>query len=232
MSEKTENSTPNIVPTDEPKVPVQSAIPLSLQDYAEDLAGANITFEKIATPSGGATYFEIEGHDQPLSVLRGVILRHHLTNLRFEGDYDGSDNAPVCVSNDGICGMHRETGEVIECATCPYNQFGSGKDGGKECQNRRTLYFLLEGEELPRIISIPAGSLAEFSKLQLKTLVLKKNIKDMVVDIRLVKKKSSKNIDYSQYTFTYVGNVADLPEERQQVISDAMVLVKWAGSQA
>ena len=50
------------------------------------------------------------------------------------------------------------------CAKCRYNQFGSGESGGKACKNRRRIYILREGEVFPVLLSLPTGSLKEFTR--------------------------------------------------------------------
>lgn len=50
------------------------------------------------------------------------------------------------------------------CATCKSNQFGSGEGQSKACKNRRMIYVLMEGELFPMVLSLPTGSLKEFTK--------------------------------------------------------------------
>ena len=50
-------------------------------------------------------------------------------------------------SHDGKQGVERETGEIKDCALCPYNQFGSD-DKGKACKNVHRVFILREEVEV------------------------------------------------------------------------------------
>jgi hypothetical protein len=90
-----------------------------------------------------------------------VIVLHHPSYAYYSNPTPVPGTRPDCASRDGISGITTEGGELISCATCPYNQFGSGikADGsasrGKACKNAWTLYMLREGELLPTMIKIP-----------------------------------------------------------------------------
>ena len=88
-----------------------------------------------------------------------------------------------------------------ECAKCPYNQFGSGENGAKACKNRRRIYLLREGEIFPMILSLPTGSLKDFSRYLMRQ--LSKGNKSNMVVTRFSLKKATNNsgIAYSQAQF-------------------------------
>lgn len=72
------------------------------------------------------------------------------------------------VSNGGVAG----TGvEQVECRTCPYNQYGTGRvfrpqssEKGKANTNQRVIYVLMEDRMLPVALVIPPTSLTAFDK--------------------------------------------------------------------
>jgi hypothetical protein len=117
-------------------------------------------------PSGTITAWPVKAtsDDQRPSMveaLEGVIVLHHPSYAYYSNPDPKPGVRPDCVSRDGVAGITTEGGEMISCATCPYNQFGTGvkSDGspsrGKACKNGWMLYMMREGEILPTMIKIP-----------------------------------------------------------------------------
>ena len=133
----------------------------ALEDAATDLAGLQLTFDRIKIPAGGSTAFEIPGDGDEMEMakeVKGVILLHHPAYAYYTEKYSGGSNPPDCGSFNGIQGTGNPGGA---CASCPYNQFGSGEGQSKACKNRRMLYILMENELFPMVLSLPTGSLKE-----------------------------------------------------------------------
>lgn len=137
----------------------------SKEDLADDMAGMQLSFQRVKIPAGGALQFEIPG-DDPESpdyarVLEGVILYNHASCAFWpEGsEYDENTN-PLCSSIDGIIGIGEPGGA---CATCSFNAWGSGENGkGKACKNMRVLYLLRDGDYMPIQVTLPPTSLKPF----------------------------------------------------------------------
>lgn len=176
-------------------------------DLQEEMAGLNITFDKIKVPSGGGLAFEVPGDnpDEPdlQKEFKAVIIYHHPVLSYYKEKYTGGNEAPDCSSIDGINGIEKETGEVNLCKDCPHNQFGSGENGGKACKTKRRIFILRENEVFPSILTLPTGSLADFSKF-IYSLVKKGKKSNQVVTKFGLKKESNKNgITYSKVTLAY-----------------------------
>ena len=96
--------------------------------FAEEMDGLTPTFERIKIPSGGGISFEVPGDDpeNPDSVkeFKAVILYHHPINCYYKEEYTGGNNPPDSGSMDGHVGIDAESGEVKNCAECPFNKFG------------------------------------------------------------------------------------------------------------
>jgi len=182
---------------------------LKLADFSLDAAmateldGLDMAFERIKIPSAGSTVFEVPGEDpgEPDSVkeFSAVILFHHPLFAYYKDKYTGGNNPPDCGSFDGITGDGTPGGSCVRCAL---NQFGSGENGAKACKNRRRIYVLREGEIFPMILSLPTGSLKEFSRY-IKSL-LSKGMKSTEVVTRFALKKAvnSGGIAFSQAQFS------------------------------
>lgn len=178
---------------------------LALADYdigkamAEELAGMDVVFERIKIPSGGGTFFEIPnietGDKDAVKVLSAVILYHHALNVYFAKDYDGGGSPPACVSSDGYVGQGNPG---VNCKKCPYNEFGSGKNDGKACQNRRRLFILREGEILPMILSIPSKSLRTFERFVTAIVAKGGWCQNFVTNFTLVEAVNKGGKNYSQ----------------------------------
>ena len=191
---------------------------LALQDFnlndafSDELAGLSGSFERIKIPAAGSTVFEIpsEDPDNPDAVkeFSAVILYHHPLYAYYKNKYTGGSNPPDCGSFDGITGEGDPGGR---CDKCPYNQFGSGEGGGKACKNRRRIYLLREGEIFPMILSLPTGSLKDFTRYLMRLLSKGKKSNSVVTRFSLRKATNANGITFSQAQFTVDRDLS--PEE-------------------
>lgn len=171
---------------------------------AEDLAGLELTFDRIKIPAGGSTAFEIPDGDeeetQMVKDITGVILLQHPAFAYYAEKYTGGKNPPDCGSFDGITGSGNPGGS---CAACPYNQYGSGEGQGKACKNRRMLYILMEGELFPMMLSVPTGSLKEYTTYAKRQLSKGRKLSHIVTKVSLKKATNSSGITFSQAVFFF-----------------------------
>lgn len=186
---------------------------------SEELDGLNLSFDKIKIPSAGAVVFEVPGEDgEPDAVkeFSAVILYHHTLNAHYKTKYTGGNHPPDCCSFDGVCGEGDPGGD---CKSCPLNQFGTADEGaGKACKNRRRIYVLREGELFPLLLSLPTGSLKEFTQYLKRLLSKGKKSGSVVTRFSLKKATSSGGVVYSQAQFAV--DRALTPQE--QLLIDAM----------
>ena len=176
---------------------------------AEELDGLSSSFERIKIPSAGSTVFEVPGENpnEPDTVkeFSAVILYHHPLFAFYQNKYTGGNQPPDCGSFDGITGDGNPGGN---CAKCPNNQFGSGENGSKACKNRRRIYVLREGEIFPLLISIPTGSLKEFTRFIKRLLSKGKKSNSVVTRFSLKKAVNTGGIAYSQAQFAVDRDLA------------------------
>jgi len=191
------------------EVSVQSGY-LALQEFnmaeaiQEEMAGLDLTFEKVKIPAGGGLTFDLpsDDPDSPDSVkeFSGVIVYQHPIKMYYREKYTGANNPPDCGSFDSITGIGNPGGK---CLTCEFDEYGSALDGGKgkACRDRRRIYILREGEVFPMLLSLPTGSLKNF-RLYLTRLLSKLRKPHMVVTKFSLKKAiNEKGAPYSQATF-------------------------------
>ena len=181
---------------------------LSLQNFnltellSQELDGLQGGFERIKIPSAGSTVFEVPGDDpsEPDTVkeFSAVILFHHPLYAFYKSKYTGGNQPPDCGSMDGVTGVGDPGGS---CINCPYNQFGSGENGSKACKNRRRIYVLREGEIFPMILSLPTGSLKEFSRYIKRLLSKGRKSNSVVTRFSLKKTTNGGGITFSQAQF-------------------------------
>jgi hypothetical protein len=81
------------------------------------------------------------------------------------------------------------------------NQYGTGDNGSKACKNRQRVYVLREGELLPMVLSLPTGSLKNFSRFIASQLSKGKKPYQYVTRFSLKKATNSGGIIYSQSQF-------------------------------
>lgn len=177
---------------------------------ADDCQGLDFSFDRIKIPAGGTTAFEIPGDDeddtQMAKDITGVILFNHPAYAYYTEKYTGGSNPPDCGSFDGVTGTGNPGGA---CATCPYNQFGSGEGQSKACKNRRLIYILQEEELFPMVLSLPTGSLKEFTKYVKRQLSKGRKLNQVVTKISLKKATSNSGIAFSQAVFSFVRSLDD-----------------------
>lgn len=180
-----------------------------LEDEMDDLdEDTGIDAKHIKIPSRGGKAFEVETDDpedpEVLKEVDGVIIFTHRMNAYWahkfgETDEDGNTNKiPDCSSMDGKTGLVRETGEVRDCASCPYNQFGS-EGAGKACKNMRRLYILRDGKPDIYLLTVPPTSLKDINKA-LKALMgkTKTPYTRQIVTFKLSTAESKGKIKYSR----------------------------------
>jgi hypothetical protein len=206
-------------------VPMSSEISDIITEELDGLG--TIPMDTVKIPSGGGLAFELPGEeeDKPVSAteLTGIILYHHATNAWWRDSYIGGNQQPDCYSNDGHTGTAAETGETKNCAFCPYNQFGSGKDGGKACKNAHRVYMLLSGNPLPIILSLPPTSLMPL-KIYLAKKVVIPGLRSwqVLTKVTLKKVKNAGGIAYSQAVFTKIGVLTEKELAVVQPMVDAV----------
>lgn len=191
------------------------------QAFQEEMAGLQITFDRVKIPSGGGLAFEVPGDDpnnpDMVKELVGVIVDQHPVNAFWSDKYSGQNNPPDCSSMDGKVGIERATGAKRPCNSCPYNAWGSAQDGtnGKACKNMRRVYILREGEMFPLLLTLPPTSLKNFSDFMAKRIVGKgRRSSEVITKVTLKKTNNSGGIQYSQAVFAVAG-VLD-PETAQK----------------
>ena len=201
---------------------------------SEEMAGLNVSFPIIKVPAGGGLAFEVPGDDPNSPDLQkefnAVILYHHPMLAYYKEKYTGGSQAPDCGSFDGVMGIGEPGGR---CAECPLNLFGSGENGGKACKTKRRVYLLREGEAIPTLLTLPTGSLGDFSKYIMRVISKGKKSNQVVTKFSLAKAQNSGGISYSKVVVTTAYNltpddcesIANLSEQvkaiaKQQEISE------------
>lgn len=184
---------------------------------AEEMDGlGTLPFDRVKIPSGGSIAFELPGEDEDnpeaSPELVGVILYHHPANAYWKDKYAGGSIQPDCSSIDGKKGIERESGATKDCASCPYNQFGSGQDGGKgkACKNVHRIYMVREGNPVPLILSLPPTSIKGMRDYIGRSIVLKGlRSYDVITRITLKKEQSAGGITYSRAIFSFAGKLSE-----------------------
>jgi len=210
------------------------ALVMKIEDFREAVmenAGDGITasdLTKVKVPSGGSLFFSVptlEG-DEAVKDLRGIIIHTQAANALWTGAFDGSKNPPNCTSEDGLVGCGEPGGE---CASCPFNQFGSGSDAkgnqtkGKACKNMMKVFILLEGAMLPIMIALPPSSLASFKKYRLALTQNALPLSAVITSIKLVKTKSDAGIEYSECVFKLGGKISADEKASVKAYKDAIM---------
>jgi len=187
-----------------------------LQDQLEDLdPESGIACRKIKIPSGGGTAYEVQGEDDddtdPMKTITGVVVFTHRLSGYWPNAYGSSNNPedklPACASMDGKTGVVQQTGEVITCETCPWNQYGTAKDQagnqarGKACKNMRRLYILMDGDPNLYLLTVPPTSIRDVNNQLAKIAPYA----DKVITLSLEKTTNAGGTPYSKVVIKKAG---------------------------
>ena len=194
---------------------------------ASELSGMDVSFDRVTIPAAGGTAFELPGElpgeTEAAKEFTGVILYHHPLFTYYRERFTGGNNAPDCGSYDGVTGTGNPGGS---CAHCPLNQFGSGENGGKACKNKRRIYILREGELIPILLTLPSGSMRDFSVYVKRLLAKGKKSSSVVTKFSLQKATNANGIVYSKAQFAV--DRALTPEEMPYIASMAEQVKSFA----
>lgn len=189
---------------------------VTADDISDELDGlGTIPLDRAKFPGSGGTQFEISDEDDEDETINadsitGVIVHHHPMNSRWEKAYEGSQEPPVCSSLDGKTAINVATGEVLTCANCPYNQYGSaaGNANSKACKNIHRLFIVRDSNPVPLIVALPPTSLKSFRNYISKKLLMKgKKCNQVVTRITLKAEKSQSGMKYAKGVFEKVGDL-------------------------
>jgi len=169
---------------------------------SEEMDGLNTVFERIKMPSGGTTLFKMpaDDTDEPSFVkeFSAVILYHHPIRAYFKTKFTGATNPPDCGSLDAVKGYGEPGGD---CRNCIYNDFNTGENGAKACKERQRLYLLREGEIFPMLLSLPTGSLKDFSRYLMRLLTKGTKSSEVVTKFSLITATNKGGIVYAKAAF-------------------------------
>lgn len=185
-----------------------------LQQQKED-PELKIPTYRAKIPSGGGKAFDIitgdDDMDTSVPAFRAVVAHYHSCNALFAGN-DAMDEPPICASNDGVMGLDSTTGEYRACMECPNNQWGSSVKGGrgKLCKNMRRLYLLIEGSDMPIVMTLPPTSIGGWEKYKSSVLgVQRRSPQDVVTEFTLSVQTNAQGIKYSVVQFKAVGVIGN-----------------------
>ena len=211
------------------------ATPINLTElFSEEMDGLTPTFDRIKIPAGGGISYEVPGDDpsNPDSVkeFKAVILYHHPIHSYYKDKFTGGSSPPDCGSMDGKLGIDAMTGECKDCSKCPYSKFGTGENGGMACKQKRRVYLLREGEILPVILTIPTGSIREYTKYVTRLLQKGKKTNGVVTKFTLKKTQNNTGITFSQVVCS-VDRILT-PEEQKAINAMSDQVKVFAGQVA
>ena len=166
---------------------------------------------RVKIPSGGGRAFDIitgdEEFDTSVTSFRGVVANYHNCNALYLNP-EPNNEPPDCSSPDGIKGLDMLSGEIKDCENCPSNQWGSGNGTrrGKACKNMRRLYILVEGSDMPVVMTLPPTSIAGWEKYKSAVLgVRRQTPKEVVTEFTLGTAVNDAGTKYSVVSFKAVG---------------------------
>lgn len=181
-----------------------------LRDLPAQLDGINpaLLIERVKVPAGGGIAWEVtdaDGNTDAVKEIVGIIVDNHPANaMWFSEDMSGDNKSPDCQSIDG------KTGSMYgPCEHCEYNQFGTGKNGGKLCKNTIQLFILREGDLFPVLVSVPASSIKAWNTYKASRLLAKgRKPSQVITRLTLEKTENKDKIVFSSIVFAMAGQLS------------------------
>jgi len=178
---------------------------------ADNLDGVLSRFDlpRIRIPAGGAQTWTVPcslGEEIAVKTLTAVVLHRQGVRTYYAGE-EIVNRPPDCSSDDTITGVGSPGGL---CATCPFAQFGSARDGagkGQACKLGTLLLLLTEHGLLPMLLVLPPTSLGEWKRYALNLAAAGVAYHKAVTQIGLTKVVS--DYTYSRATFVFAGRVPE-----------------------
>jgi hypothetical protein len=160
--------------------------------------------DRVRMPSGGGISFEVpqlDGEIEPVKMLRGIIVAHHLGRAYWKESLDdsGGGTPPDCASRDGKNGQGDPGGL---CSKCKLNEFGTGKkERGKACKEMKLIFLLQPTSLLPIVVVLPPTSLQAFKKYLMRLTMSATPYSKVETEISLEKDHNADGIEYAKAKF-------------------------------
>lgn len=173
-----------------------------------DGAGLNPNdLDRIKMPSGGSLFFmrktQANPDGEPTKELRGVILHRKMTRAYYETSFEdgGGNDAPDCSSDDVLAGVGVGN-PGGDCKTCEFAKFGPDGEPPK-CAERHLLMMILEGDVLPRIVTVPPSGLKNLKQYLngLSAVGVGRGTVETVIGLEKATGGASGKIDFAKPTF-------------------------------
>lgn len=218
------------VPAPQPE-PADAALAIP-NDIRDDLLRAQAEqidsaprLPRVKIMPAGANLFEFTDTNETVREFVGVVLNSHPRNVLWDRPYgerdpgaDDEASHPACTAPDGRNGTPRTgfqhaalgqvaTGaELIACATCPYNAWGSaqlvGQPGrGKGCTNQRSVFVLVEGRAVPVELPLPPTSLRSYDEYLTNLIGRQVPVQSVVTRFYLERRESASGLRWSVARF-------------------------------
>lgn len=171
-------------------------------DFADDLEGIQVRFQRVKMPSGDNNFFQLpneNGEFDAIKEIKGRIIDNHPFNIFFPKPI-GSGEPPECYSRDGKQGtVHGD------CKTCPHNQLGAEP----KCSNKRALFLMTEGKEYPIELDLPPTSLGSWGWFVSNLLSVKLNTKMVEVIVKLEPDTNKAGIKFAKCVFSIAKHLTE-----------------------
>ena len=179
----------------------RAALTFLMEEAAETTKGIEIHFPRVKYPASGTRFWEVPsptGEPTAVRELEGVVVFKQPTRAYWPLDVEVGNNPPLCASLDGITPVASPTQQAPTCAACPHSQWGSGREGrGQACKSRLNTFVLLDGEDIPTLISLPPSALKGFSQYAVQLRKIRSALLATTTIFGLTEARSGTGISYT-----------------------------------
>lgn len=205
-------------------------LPALMQENLGDDDFSPFDLDRIVLPGSGGTMWTIPTIDGEVEAksFQGIILSVHKARSFWQSEMDGEGTPPDCSSDNGVTGFGSPGGD---CAACPLNVFGSGKNNSKACKETKHIYVLLEGSVLPLMLQVPPTSLKAVKQYQVRLMGHGlKSINGVVTEFGLEKVKSRSGFVHAKLVLKAVGDLTGEQKACVKSFRDAIEMAIKTGA--
>ncbi len=176
------------------------------------------SLDRISVPTGGGGAWAVPGLDEEpeyVKELEVVVLAIRNVRVYYDVPFDGDRTPPACSSDNARQGYTADGEGPIDCASCKFAQWGSGRGNAQACKLRKIMLCLTKDNMLPVIVDIPPSSVGSMDKFLIRLAGRRTPYFDCEIALTLGKATSDSGIDYSKVEPKFIRLLED--EEKKTV---------------
>ena len=199
------------------KLPIDNAAisEIILNNVGSDGITVN-KLDRFMNPSTTGTTWSIPsliGEDETVSEIEGVIVFHKLSRARWEGEYKGGGDAPLCSSKNGFDGEGDPGGKCNECPYAKFTEDDKGESVKPECRLVKQVFVRTPGSLFPKVLNVSAININQIDRYLFRLADKLHSYNHVVTRVTVETDTSKSGYKYPRFIFE---GVAFVPEDQKE----------------